>query len=76
MLPFTLQVGEGFPENGKMKDHLLFVQLTDTHDNTKKNFHLDLPGLYQLKNIVTVAEVVSLLNQRDLIYRIQTCKTD
>jgi dihydrofolate synthase/folylpolyglutamate synthase len=37
--------------------------LTEVHNNTKKNFLLDLPGLYQLKNIVTVAEVVSVLNQ-------------
>jgi dihydrofolate synthase/folylpolyglutamate synthase len=42
----------------------LYVQLTETHNNNKKNFHLDLTGLYQLKNIVTVAETVSILNQK------------
>jgi len=53
-----------FPGEWKTEKQLLYVQLTDVHNNTKKNFHLDLPGLYQLKNIVTVAEVVSILNQK------------
>jgi len=48
----------------KMAGHLLDVQITEVHNNLKKNFSLDLPGLYQLKNIVTVAEVISLLNQK------------
>jgi dihydrofolate synthase/folylpolyglutamate synthase len=53
-----------FPGEWKNENHLLFVQLTEIHNNTKKNYHLDLPGLYQLKNIVTVSEVVSILNQK------------
>ncbi len=53
-----------FPGEWKTEKQLLYVQLTDVHNNTKKNFHLDLSGLYQLKNIVTVAEVVSILNQK------------
>jgi dihydrofolate synthase / folylpolyglutamate synthase len=48
----------------RMEKNLLHVQLTETHNNTKKNFQLDLPGLYQLKNVVTVAEVISILNQK------------
>ena len=52
-----------FPGEWKTEGQLLYVQLTEVHNNTKKNFLLDLPGLYQLKNIVTVAEVVSVLNQ-------------
>jgi dihydrofolate synthase/folylpolyglutamate synthase len=53
-----------FPGEWRGEGHLLYVQLTEVHDNSKKNFHLDLPGLYQLKNLVTVAEVISLLNQK------------
>jgi dihydrofolate synthase/folylpolyglutamate synthase len=53
-----------FPGEWRSEGHLLYVQLTEVHDNSKKNFHLDLPGLYQLKNIVTVAEVISILNQK------------
>jgi dihydrofolate synthase / folylpolyglutamate synthase len=52
-------VGEWRTEN-----HLLNLQLTEIHNNNKRNFSLDLSGLYQLKNIVTVTEVVALLNQK------------
>lgn len=53
-----------FPGEWKNEGHYLSVQLTEVHNNLKKNFKLDLPGLYQLKNIVTVAEVISILNQK------------
>ncbi|HEX3079172.1 MAG TPA: folylpolyglutamate synthase/dihydrofolate synthase family protein, partial [Puia sp.] len=53
-----------FPGEWRAEGQLLYVQLTEVHNNNKKNFLLDLPGLYQLKNIVTVAEVVSVLNQK------------
>jgi dihydrofolate synthase / folylpolyglutamate synthase len=56
----------------RSEGHMLYVQLTEAHDNSKRNFHLDLPGLYQLKNIVTVAEVISILNQKG--YRISDAK--
>jgi dihydrofolate synthase / folylpolyglutamate synthase len=53
-----------FPGEWRADGNLLFVQITEVHNNTKKNYLLDLPGLYQLKNIVTVAEVISVLNQK------------
>jgi dihydrofolate synthase / folylpolyglutamate synthase len=53
-----------FVDDWKFNRHLLEVELTDRHSNEKVNYSLDLPGIYQTKNIVTVAEVVSLLNQR------------
>jgi dihydrofolate synthase / folylpolyglutamate synthase len=53
-----------FPGEWRTEGQLLYIQLTEVHNNNKKNFLLDLPGLYQLKNIVTVAEVVSVLNQK------------
>ncbi|HEV3222603.1 MAG TPA: folylpolyglutamate synthase/dihydrofolate synthase family protein [Puia sp.] len=56
-----------FPGEWKTEEQLLYVQLTEVHNNIKKNFYLDLPGLYQLKNIVTVAEVVSILNQKGFL---------
>lgn len=52
-----------FPGEWRTEGHFLKVQLTETHNNNKKNFLLDLTGQYQLKNITTVAEVVSVLNQ-------------
>lgn len=56
-----------FAGEWKIEGQYLQVQLTEVHNNNKKNFLLDLPGLYQLKNIVTVAEVISLLNQRGFL---------
>ncbi|MDP9041612.1 MAG: bifunctional folylpolyglutamate synthase/dihydrofolate synthase [Bacteroidota bacterium] len=53
-----------FPGEWRTEGQLLYVQLTEVHSNNKKNFQLDLPGLYQLKNIVTVAEVISILIQK------------
>ncbi len=53
-----------FPGEWKNEGRYLSVQLTETHTNLKKNYLLDLPGLYQLKNIVTVVEVISILNQK------------
>src|ERR1700759_618340 len=55
-----------FPGEWKTEGQMLYVQLTEVHNNNKKNFLLDLPGLYQLKNIVTVAQVVSVLNQQGI----------
>jgi dihydrofolate synthase/folylpolyglutamate synthase len=53
-----------FPGEWKIDGRFLYVQLTEAHNNNKKNFLLDLTGLYQLKNIATVAEVVSILNSK------------
>jgi dihydrofolate synthase/folylpolyglutamate synthase len=53
-----------FTSEWRTEGHFLNIQLTEIHNNTKKNFKLDLSGLYQLKNIVTVAEVISILNQK------------
>ena len=40
----------------------LEAELTDRHSNEKKHLLLDLPGLYQMRNLVTVAEAVAVLN--------------
>lgn len=62
--PIYFASSNKFAGEWKTEGQTLFVQLTDVHNNTKKNYQLDLPGLYQLKNIVTVAEVISILNQK------------
>ncbi len=48
----------------KFNGHLLELELTNKHSNEKEKYSLDLPGIYQTKNIVTVSETVSVLNQR------------
>jgi dihydrofolate synthase / folylpolyglutamate synthase len=62
--PISFASKKRFPDEWKNEDRFLFVQLTETHNNIKKKFQLDLAGLYQLKNIVTVSEVISVLNQK------------
>ena len=53
-----------YADSWKTEGHFLEVELAETHNNQKKNYQLDLTGLYQLKNLVTVAEVVSILRQK------------
>jgi dihydrofolate synthase/folylpolyglutamate synthase len=52
-----------FADDWKFNGHLLEVELADKRSNGKVHYRLDLPGIYQTKNIVTVAEAISLLNQ-------------
>lgn len=40
----------------KQEEHALVVTVADNHTDERKNYKLDLTGLYQLKNIVTVLE--------------------
>jgi dihydrofolate synthase/folylpolyglutamate synthase len=53
-----------FVDDWKFNRHLLEVELTDRHTNEKKHYSLDLPGIYQTKNIVTAAEAVAVLRNR------------
>ena len=62
--PISFASKKRFVEDWKFNKHLLEVELTDKHSNEKRNYSLDLPGIYQTKNLVTVAEAVSILNQR------------
>ncbi len=65
--PISFASRKRFFGEWKTEGQYLHVQLTEVHNNSKKNFLLDLQGLYQLKNIVTVAEVISLLNQKGFL---------
>jgi len=48
------------------KKHELIVEVTENGKTDHKKFHLDLPGIYQSKNLLTVLEVCSVL--KDLKY--------
>lgn len=48
----------------KWEKNVLISEVAEEHKTDHKIFHLDLPGLYQNKNLVTVLEVCSQLNQR------------
>ncbi|HTQ28283.1 MAG TPA: folylpolyglutamate synthase/dihydrofolate synthase family protein [Puia sp.] len=47
----------------EFKRHLLVAEVTSSHDNSKQYYQLDLHGLYQLKNLVTVLEALQRLQE-------------
>ncbi len=44
--------------------HELVVEIAEEHHNDHKMYHLDLPGIYQTKNLLTVLEACSSLQQQ------------
>lgn len=48
----------------KWEKNELIVEVTDEHHTDHKVYHLDLPGIYQTKNLLTVLETCSQLQQR------------
>ena len=46
------------------QNHELVADVSEEHKTDHKIYHLDVPGLYQTKNLVTVLEVCSQLNQK------------
>lgn len=44
--------------------HEMIAEVAEVHKTDHKVFRLDLPGLYQAKNLVTVLEVCAVLKQR------------
>jgi dihydrofolate synthase/folylpolyglutamate synthase len=50
-----------FVASWEMEKHELIAEVTSVHNNEKNNYRLDLPGLYQMKNLVTVLETVRQL---------------
>ena len=46
----------------KNEHHLLTVEVADKHTDERTMYHLDLNGMYQTKNIVTVLESIHQLN--------------
>lgn len=47
------------------KDGYLVTDIVSAHDQSRATFHLDLPGYYQLKNIVTVLEAIHQLRSEN-----------
>lgn len=51
--------------NWSWEDHLLVAEISEGQDKDHKRFSLDLPGIYQLKNLLTVLEAVSILRKNE-----------
>ena len=47
----------------RWEKHELLVEVAETHHTDHKIYHLDLPGIYQTKNQLTVLEACSQLQQ-------------
>ena len=45
------------------KNHELIVEIAEADKTDHRKYHLDLPGIYQSKNLVTVLEVCSVLKE-------------
>lgn len=43
----------------------LVTDVVNSHDQARVTFHLDLPGYYQLKNVVTVTEAIHQLRSKN-----------
>lgn len=48
----------------KWKDHFLQVEVSEQHRTDRQVYQLDLPGLYQTKNLLTVLDACAVLKAR------------
>jgi dihydrofolate synthase/folylpolyglutamate synthase len=48
----------------KWKDHLLQVEVAEQHRTDRQVYQLDLPGLYQTKNLLTVLDACAVLKSK------------
>src|SRR5882724_3445961 len=53
-----------FVAEWRFEKHELVAELTSSHSNDKHYYHLDLTGIYQLKNLVTVIESIHILQRK------------
>jgi dihydrofolate synthase/folylpolyglutamate synthase len=61
--------------NWYWKKHELIVEVTQPHRNDHQLYHLDLPGIYQTKNLLTVLEVCAQLQQNGWTIEEEVIKT-
>ena len=58
----------------KWEKHELIVEVAEEHNTDHRIYHLDLPGLYQTKNLLTVLETCSQLQSKgfDISFKAQS----
>lgn len=59
----SVAAGERQAINWNWKKHELIVEVAQQHKTDHQLYHLDLPGIYQTKNLITVLETCSHLQQ-------------
>ncbi len=47
----------------KSEAHLITVEVSEKHNDVHETYHLDLPGIYQTKNLLTVLEAAHQLQE-------------
>lgn len=53
-----------YVDDWKYEHHQLIIEVVEAHSNSKQHYQLDLPGIYQTKNLVTVLEAINQLQQQ------------
>lgn len=59
----TLQRSPSSPSGPSEQKHELIVEVEEKGKTDHKKYHLDLPGIYQSKNLLTVLEACSVLKE-------------
>jgi dihydrofolate synthase/folylpolyglutamate synthase len=62
--PISVASHKWQPTDWKWENHELVVEVEGEHRVNRKKYHLDLPGIYQAKNLLTVLEACSQLKQK------------
>ena len=60
--------------NFNAEPHLLTIEVAVNNTNEPETYQLDLPGLYQIKNLLTVLEATSQLNKIGYVLTRETIK--
>lgn len=62
--PITIASKKRQSMDWKWQKHELVVQVAEEHRTDRQVYHLDLSGLYQTKNLLTVLEACAVLNDK------------
>lgn len=62
--PLTIASQKRQAVNWYWENHELFIEVSEVHKIDHKKYHLDLSGIYQVKNLITVLEASSQLHQQ------------
>jgi len=62
--PISFASRQRFVADWKMSMHELTAEVTSSHTNEKEYYQLDLTGIYQIKNLITVLESVHIMKQK------------
>jgi dihydrofolate synthase/folylpolyglutamate synthase len=65
--PLSFADQKRFVAEWRFEKHGLTAEVTSAHSNDKQYYHLDLPGLYQTKNLITVLEAARVLQEKGWI---------